>query len=76
VTKYRYKVINDDIHQRLKEIFETTCEKWECECLEFNSQRDHLHALLDVNPKVAPSKLVNNLKTVSSRLVRKGKGLY
>jgi len=71
VTKYRRKVINDEIHLRLKEIIERTCKKWECECLEFNSELDHAHALLDVNPKVAPAKLVNNLKTVSSRLIRK-----
>jgi hypothetical protein len=32
--------------------------------------------LLDINPKVAPSKLVNNLKTVSSRLIRKEFGDY
>ena len=71
VTKYRRKVINKEIHQRLKEIFEQTCLKWESECLEFNTEKDHLHALLDLNPKVTPCKLVNNLKTVSSRLIRK-----
>ena len=76
VTKYRYKVINDEIHARLKQIIESTCQKWECECLEFNSDLDHAHALLDVNPKVAPAKLVNNLKTVSSRLIRKEFGDY
>lgn len=76
VTKYRYKVINDEIHLRLKEIIESTCEKWECECLEFNSELDHAHVLLDINLKVAPAKLINNLKTVSSRLIRKGFAEY
>jgi len=76
VTKYRYKVINDEVHNRLKQIIENTCIKWECECLEFNSELDHAHALLDVNPKVAPAKLINNLKTVSSRLIRKEFGNY
>lgn len=71
MTKYRYQVINQDVHNRLKEIFENTCEKWGCKCLEFNSELDYAHALLDVSPKVAPSKLVNSLKTVSSRLIRK-----
>ncbi|MGF1479147.1 MAG: IS200/IS605 family transposase [Cyanophyceae cyanobacterium] len=71
VTKYRYKVINRAIHERLEQIFHDTCSKWDCSVLEFNTEADHLHVLLDVNPKVAPSKLVNNLKTVSSRLVRK-----
>lgn len=32
---------------------------------------DYVHLLISVNPKVQPSKLVNNLKTVSSRLIRK-----
>ena len=39
--------------------------------MEFNGEPDHVHLLLSVNPKVAPSVLVNNFKTVSSRLVRK-----
>jgi putative transposase len=30
-----------------------------------------VHLLIDYNPKVQISKLVNNLKTVSSRLIRK-----
>jgi REP element-mobilizing transposase RayT len=34
-------------------------------------EEDHLHLLIDYNPKVQISKLVNNLKTVSSRLIRK-----
>lgn len=71
VTKYRYKVINRAIHQRLEQIFIDTCSKWECSVLELNCEADHLHVLLDVNPKVAPSRLINNLKTVSSRLIRK-----
>jgi putative transposase len=71
VTKYRRKVINKAMHLKLEEIFDNTCNKWECDCLEFNTEQDHLHALIDVNPKVAPCKLVNSLKTVSSRLIRK-----
>lgn len=76
VTKYRKKVINKAIHLRLEEIFNSTCAKWECECSEFNTEQDHVHVLLDVNPKVAPCKLINNLKTVSSRLIRKEFGEY
>lgn len=38
---------------------------------EFKGELDHVHLLISVNPKVQPSKLVNNLKTVSSRLIRK-----
>ncbi len=70
-TKYRYKVINAPMLKRLKEIFAATCVKWECTLVQLNGEADHIHALIDLNPKVAPSKFVNNLKTVSSRLIRK-----
>ncbi len=41
--------------KRLKEIFAATCDKWECTLLEFNGEVDHIHALIDLNPKIAPS---------------------
>lgn len=56
---------------RLSEIFAATLQKWEGALIEFNGEADHIHALICVNPKTQPSKLVNNLKTVSSRLIRK-----
>ena len=39
-----------------------TAGKWECELLEYNGESDHVHMLLMLNPKVQPSKFVNNLK--------------
>jgi putative transposase len=71
VTKYRRKCITAPMLQRLKIICKTLTKKWECELLEFNGEADHLHLLLSLNPKVAPSVFVNNLKTVTSRLIRK-----
>jgi putative transposase len=71
VTKYRKKVINQAMLSRLNEIFESTCQKWRCELVEFNGEPDHVHLLLSYPPDVEVSKLVNNLKTVSSRLIRK-----
>lgn len=70
-TKYRRKCITRPMLNRLKEIFSETLQKWEAELIEFNGEADHVHLLMSVNPKVQPSKLVNNLKTVSSRLIRK-----
>jgi len=56
---------------RLKTICEELLEKWQGELLEFNGESDHIHMLLTLNPKTAPSVFVNNLKTVTSRLIRK-----
>lgn len=71
VTKYRRKVINQAILNRLHDIFDSTCQKWGCELTEFNGEPDHVHLLISYPPDVAISRLVNNLKTVSSRLIRK-----
>ena len=71
VTKYRRKCITAPMMERLKVICTELTEKWECELLEFNGEADHVHLLLSLNPKVAPSVFVNNLKTVSSRFIRK-----
>jgi putative transposase len=71
VTKYRRQCIDAPILERLRAVFAKLCEQWDCELLEFNGEPDHVHLLLSVNPKTAPSVLVNNFKTVSSRLIRK-----
>lgn len=71
VSKYRQKCITVPIMMRLKEIFMELCQKWECTLIEFNGESDHIHLLLDINPKIALSNFINNLKTVSSRYIRK-----
>jgi putative transposase len=71
VTKYRKRVINKEILARLEQVFRDTCFKWESSVVEFNGEEDHVRLLIDYNPKVQISKFVNNLKTVSSRLIRK-----
>lgn len=71
VTKYRKKCITPEMLLRLKEISARILATWEGELLEFNGERDHLHLLISIPPKVAPSNLVNNLKTVTARLIRK-----
>ncbi|NEN92959.1 MAG: IS200/IS605 family transposase [Okeania sp. SIO3H1] len=71
VTKYRKKVITSEILPQLHKIFDETCQKWECGLVEFNGEVDHVHLLITFNPKVQLSKFIANLKTVSSRLIRR-----
>lgn len=71
-TKYRHKVINKTILNELVEISNNIFkEKWDCEILQINGEEDHLHILFEAPPQVQLSKLINNFKTVSSRLIRK-----
>ena len=71
VTKYWRKVITSEILARMEEIFSRICAGQKSKLVEFGGESDHVHLLIDISPDVAPSKLVNSLKTVSSRLIRK-----
>lgn len=69
-TKYRRKVFNAEMLNRLHEILEELLGKWDCKLIEFNGEADHVHALFQYHPDVALSNLVNNLKSVTSRKLR------
>lgn len=71
VTKYRREVFTKEILNDLQVIFAQTCLDFEAELVEFDGEDDHVHLLVNYPPKVAVSNLVNSLKGVSSRLVRK-----
>ena len=71
VTKYRKKVFNADAINLLNIIFEEVCTRFEARLVEMNGEKDHVHLLIEYPPKLAISKLVNSLKGVSSRLLRK-----
>ena len=64
-------MINTEILEKLREVSQDLCQKWECELKEFNGEADHIHLLIDINPKVKISSFANNLKTITSRAVRK-----
>ena len=71
VTKYRHQCINQEVLQRLEGIFRELLGKWKCSMVEFGGEADHVHILIDAQPSMDLSVFVNNLKTVSSRYIRK-----
>ena len=71
VTKYRHGVFTKIIPDGLKEIFASFCRDFEAELIEFDEEEDHVHLLAVYPPKVAISSLVNSLKGVSGRLIRR-----
>ncbi|MFZ4800230.1 MAG: IS200/IS605 family transposase [Bacteroidia bacterium] len=72
VTKYRHKCITAEILIDLIEIFRNTLTKMSCLLVEANGESNHVHLLVEMSPHNTPSAIVNSLKTVSSRLIRKG----
>lgn len=71
VTKYRRCVFTKAVLDRMQIVFDTVCNDFEAEMIEFDGEKDHVHLLINYPPKVQISKLVNSLKGVSSRLLRK-----
>ncbi len=70
VTKFRRKSLTGEILARMKSIINELLFKWECELIEFGGESDHVHLLIETHPSVDLSKLVNNIKTVTSRKLR------
>ena len=71
VTKYRRGVFRQEHLDSLHRILADVCKDFDAELIEFNGEHDHVHLLINYPPKVALSALVNSLKGVSSRLLRK-----
>lgn len=71
VTKCRRNVFTSAIIDDLRPIFAKVCADFEAELVEFGGEDDHVHLLVHYPPKVAVATLVNSLKGVSSRMIRK-----
>ena len=70
ITKYRKKVLADNHRQYFKEVVAEICKDFGAELKECNDEGDHVHMLIQYPPTVQLSKMVNNLKSVTSRRMR------
>ncbi len=68
--KYRRKVINDSISDRLKDIFVDIAPNYGVELIEWNHDVDHVHLLFKAKPNTEISKLLNAYKSASSRRIK------
>jgi putative transposase len=71
VTKYRRKVINDAISNRLKEMFVQIQKNYNITLQELNHDKDHVHILFKAHPNTELSKFINAYKSASSRIIKK-----
>jgi putative transposase len=71
VTKYRKDVFEKAHYATMRTIFEKVCTDFEANLVEIDGEADHVHLLVAFPPKVSVSSLVNSLKGVSSRLLKK-----
>jgi putative transposase len=75
VTKYRKKVFKLEHIQRLEEVCNHVAGKMNFRVIRLNGESDHIHILIEYPPKLSISQIVNSLKGVSSRMLRKEFGL-
>jgi putative transposase len=68
--KYRRKVFVDGIDVRLKELILEKQKEWSFEVIEMEIMPDHVHLLLDVNPRMGVFDLINKIKGYSSHVLR------
>lgn len=71
VIKYRKRVINEQISERLKEIFRNIESNYNITLEEWNHDIDHVHILFRSEPNSNISKFINCYKSASSRLIKK-----
>jgi len=66
-TKYRKKILRDDLGLRLREIIRQICNTEKVDILKGAIGVDHVHLLLSIPPYIAVSRIVQHLKGESSR---------
>lgn len=71
LSKYRRKVFDGDPIERLRPIFAKVCADFQAQLIEMDGEDDHVHLLVVHPPKVSVSALVNSLKGVPNRMLRK-----
>ena len=69
-TKYRKKIfLNPKIAQRVKIIFQTIASHYDMHIGEIKILSDHLHMSISAPPRIAPARIVQILKSVSTRIL-------
>jgi putative transposase len=74
VVKYRKKCITPEIGEFLLDNARRLLEKWDGELLEGNTDLDHIHLLISMNPKYELARYIGSLKNSLARNVRKQYG--
>ncbi|NJN48560.1 MAG: IS200/IS605 family transposase [Alkalinema sp. RL_2_19] len=69
-TKYRRKLFDGKMIERLSGLIYELCCKWDCKMIEVNGESDHVHLLFQYYPQLDLSKFVGNIKSVTSRKLR------
>ncbi len=68
--KYRRKVLTDALAQRMKELVLEKQEEYGYAVIEMEVMPDHVHLLLDVDPRIGINRIVGKIKGYTSHELR------
>lgn len=69
-TKYRYKVLQGAMRERIRVIIIQTCEELDVHIVKGVLARDHIHMFLSIPPKLSLSDVMQRIKGRSSRRIQ------
>ena len=70
VTKYRYKVLTQEVGLRIRDIIRQVCESNDIQIIKGRVSRDHVHLYISYPPKLGVSEIVKRIKGRSSRKIQ------
>lgn len=70
VTKYRKNIITDEVANTIKVTIERFYKDYNLKVIEYNYEGNHLHLLFSIHPNANIQKIVNAMKSATSRVVR------
>jgi putative transposase len=68
--KYRKPVLTDEVADRLEQLIEEKADELDLDILRLAIQPDHVHLFITGDPKLAPNKIIQQVKGYTSRNLR------
>ena len=68
-TKYRRKVISEEVDRTLKQICLEIEERYDIYFLEIGADRDHVHFLVQTIPKYSVTQLIKIIKSITAKQI-------
>jgi len=69
--KYRRKVLDNGIDERLKELIKEKQKEYSYEIIEMEIMSDHVHLLIDIDPQIGIWSVISKIKGYTSNTLRK-----
>ena len=65
-TKFRHPIIDEKVEVVIKNTLGQCCLTYEWKMTEFNTDKDHVHCLIEAGPSDSPSTIAKTLKSMSA----------